>query len=117
MKQVQFISAIALAAAAFGAVAADEPRPGTTRAERMGVPQSGHYTSFAQLDANKGGVISRDEAKNSPALTRRFNELDTNRDGRLSQVELKDWSFYGPAPTITGSIPEPGTSRGSNPTD
>jgi hypothetical protein len=90
-----------------------QPQPGQTRAEQMGIPSSGHYTSFWQLDTNKDGHITREEARNSPALTRRFNEIDTNGDGILSPEELKGWSFRdsagvayikpGTAPAATSS--------------
>ena len=66
-----------LVAATFGANAAStdgstSPRP------RM-----------AQLDKNGDGNISREEAAASPRLSQDFDRIDTNKDGVLSQDELR----------------------------
>lgn len=47
----------------------------------------GHGDMFAKLDANKDGVITRDEA--IAAADARFAKLDTNGDGRITQDEMK----------------------------
>lgn len=44
---------------------------------------------FNELDTNKDGYITRDEAKRSADTTARFDEIDTNRDGRISVSEWK----------------------------
>jgi len=41
---------------------------------------------FKELDANKDGKISRDEARG--ALKRNFEQLDTNKDGFIDRAEL-----------------------------
>lgn len=77
MKKMQVLTvAIALAltsAAAFAQAqqaAPDQPRP------RM------------NLDTNHDGVIDRAEAAKAPKLAARFNQLDANKDGKLSADEL-----------------------------
>ena len=40
-----------------------------------------------QLDANKDGVIDRAEAAKAPKLAEKFDQLDTNKDGKLSADE------------------------------
>jgi Ca2+-binding EF-hand superfamily protein len=40
-------------------------------------------------DTNGDGLISRDEAKALPMLSKHFDEIDTNHDGQLSPDELK----------------------------
>ena len=102
MKQDHLISAvtIVIAMALPGAIVIAQslpPQPGQTHAEQMGIPSSGHYMSFWELDTNKDRLITREEAAKSPAVTRRFNEIDTNGDGVLSRDEVSGWSFRGPA--------------------
>jgi hypothetical protein len=41
------------------------------------------------LDADKDGLISMDEAKADNTLSAIFRELDINRDGFLSHLELE----------------------------
>ena len=40
-----------------------------------------------QLDANKDGVIDRAEAAKAPKLAEKFDQLDKNKDGKLSADE------------------------------
>ena len=44
---------------------------------------------FKALDTNKDKMISRDEAKGKPYLTKNFDAIDTNKDGQLSRDEMK----------------------------
>ena len=44
--------------------------------------------SFSDLDTDKNGFISVQEASVSPALAEKFNELDTDHDGQLSEAEF-----------------------------
>jgi hypothetical protein len=46
----------------------------------------GHGDRLARLDANKDGVITRDEA--IAAATARFDKLDANHDGKIDQAEM-----------------------------
>jgi Ca2+-binding EF-hand superfamily protein len=39
-------------------------------------------------DKDKDGFISREEARALPRLSRSFDEIDTNRDNKLSREEL-----------------------------
>jgi len=47
--------------------------------------------TFRSFDSNNDGYVSREEARESAELTRRFNALDRNRDGRLSLDEMSGW--------------------------
>jgi EF hand len=56
------------------------------------VPASGarpHGKNMKELDTNKDKMISRDEAKGRPHLTKNFDAIDTNKDGQLSRDEMK----------------------------
>lgn len=76
MKKMQALSvAVALAlgsAAVFAQAQQTAPDPAKPR---------------LQLDANQDGVIDRAEAAKAPRLAERFDQLDTNKDGKLSADE------------------------------
>lgn len=46
-------------------------------------------TLFNQLDTDKNGLVSQEEAKTHPDLGVLFNELDADEDGQLSTQEFK----------------------------
>jgi hypothetical protein len=69
---------------AFSALAQAPAAPAT--------PASGtrpHGKSMKEIDTNKDKMISRDEAKGKPHLSKNFDAIDTNKDGQLSRDELK----------------------------
>lgn len=45
-------------------------------------------TSFQDLDTNRDGQISLDEAKKSPEVSKKFGQADANKDGQLDQAEF-----------------------------
>ena len=45
----------------------------------------------AKLDTNGDGVIDRSEAAANPRLAAKFDELDRNKDGKLSRDEMPRW--------------------------
>lgn len=45
-------------------------------------------TIYNELDANKDGAISQDEAAVLPVLKEQWKELDANADGKLDQAEF-----------------------------
>ena len=46
-----------------------------------------HGKALKELDTNEDKMISRDEAKGKPRLTKNFDAIDTNKDGQLSRDE------------------------------
>lgn len=49
-------------------------------------------STFADLDINADGFVTRDEVSTNSVLTQRFAALDANSDGKLSQNECSDSS-------------------------
>lgn len=43
---------------------------------------------FDQLDTNSDGKLSREEVAADPAMAQRFEQMDINKDGFLSRDEL-----------------------------
>ena len=56
--------------------------------------QTGHgEPSFADLDANGDGRLSKDEAQADPRVAEAFEKADTNQDGYLNLKEfISIWS-------------------------
>ena len=44
--------------------------------------------SFQDLDANRDGQISLEEAKKAPDIAKKFVQADTNQDGKLDAAEF-----------------------------
>ena len=44
--------------------------------------------SFQDLDSNRDGQITLDEAKKSPDLKANFTQADANKDGKLDAAEF-----------------------------
>ena len=71
-------------ATAFSALAQTPPAPSA--------PASGARTpgkGLKALDTNNDKMLSRDEVKSRPHLTKNFDAIDSNKDGQLTRQELK----------------------------
>jgi NADPH-dependent glutamate synthase beta subunit-like oxidoreductase len=71
-------------------------------AGQTGKTEGSPMVSFEQLDKNKDGSISKDEAKADTTVSKQFDQWDANRDGKLSKAEY-DGASAGSAPA--GSKP------------
>lgn len=85
MTRSRALLAVALSAALVSTVAiAQQATPAAT-------PDARHQ----RLDANGDGAIDKAEAAKSPRLAGKFDQLDTNHDGRLSADERPQWHRGG----------------------
>ncbi len=71
--------AAAWTGAAWPATPQDRPVSPSAQADRR----------FDELDRNRDGFLSRDEADKARELDTRFSELDANNDGKLSRDEYR----------------------------
>ena len=76
------LMALALAAAATSAHAAVD-----TKETKKGDPRPTLAAQFEKLDGNRNGYIERTEAEGSKRLSKSFDQLDTDKDGRISAQE------------------------------
>lgn len=107
--QSRLITAVALTAAVAlpaGVMAADTPsspsKAAPSKAPAAAMPP------VDVLDTNKDGFISLEEAKKSATISKRFKELDLDRDGKLSQTELKALNSPAAGSPGKGSSSTPG---------
>jgi hypothetical protein len=85
-----FISSTVVVLASSFAVSAMAQTPATPATPAA--PASGaraHGKGMKELDTNNDRMISRDEAKGKPYLTKNFDAIDANKDGQLSRDEMK----------------------------
>ncbi|SHE93436.1 EF-hand domain-containing protein [Thermomonas hydrothermalis] len=63
-------------------------------------PPAPPASPMQRVDANGDGVITRDEAAKFPRLAARFDQLDKNKDGKLTSDELpaRHWRQDGQPP-------------------
>ncbi|WP_310449747.1 hypothetical protein [Sulfuritalea sp.] len=85
---------VVLATLPLGAIAADPAPPMSSTpapAATPGPAATGAQAApiFEQLDGNRDGFVTKDEAKRSADVTARFKELDADRDGKISAVEFR----------------------------
>lgn len=66
------------------AATAEPPSPGQPVIHRQA------DAAFARADSNHDGKLSRTEAERLPAISLRFDQLDTNKDQYLSRDEFNN---------------------------
>lgn len=78
------IPALALLAVLSAPLQAGQSLPQPTPEQKKALQER-----WAALDSDHDGYLSRAEAAQAPALSSRFEQVDANRDAKLSQQELR----------------------------
>ena len=73
---------------------ASKPAPATTAATPTTTPAN---ASWADLDTDKDGNLSKDEASKNAAMAAIFDKADSNADGVLTGDEYRAFSAAPPA--------------------
>jgi hypothetical protein len=82
------VGASAMALAIGSAFAADTPKDkDTSTMGKAGNVTRSEDSTFAKLDKNKDGYISKAEAMADPKLSKDFAKFDLNNDGKLNRAE------------------------------
>ncbi len=77
------IAIISAAALQFGPVSAQTAAPATAA-----TPDTVKYMEvFKRADKNGDGKLSKEEAENMPAIAQRFEAIDADKDGAISENE------------------------------
>lgn len=50
---------------------------------------------WTQTDTNRDGYLTKEELIPFPGVLKRFEEIDTDRDGRISEAEYRAWYENG----------------------
>lgn len=96
LHQARVVTLLALCAIATASFAAGQDGQGGIR----------------QVDADRSGSISRTEAANHPGLAQHFDAIDTNRDGLLTEPELRAWRSAHPHQGHSRGAAHPGDKPG-----
>ena len=84
MKRITILAALAFASSTALALAADGQAPDAGHGPR------GHMLErLKQADTNGDGMLSRDEAKALPMISKNFDAIDANHDGQITMEELR----------------------------
>lgn len=63
-------------------------QPAWAQSEKNIDKEAAASQQFDQLDADKDGIVSRQEAVRMAGLPEHFDRLDTNKDGKLDALEF-----------------------------
>lgn len=70
--------------------------------------------SFEQLDANKDGQVSADEAGKDLELTKMWSTVDTNQDGAIDRTEFSAFENLQREPKVSESRQVPSGEFGGS---
>lgn len=89
---MKLLNLLVLAAACAGvsAAAIAQTAPTTTPAASPATPAAAGRHGM-RIDANGDGVVSRQEAASFPRMAEKFDQIDADKDGKLSNSELQAW--------------------------
>lgn len=74
--------ALSLCVMSFAAFA-QTPAPSSGTAEKA--------PEWSESDSNRDGFLTKEELVPFPSVVKQFAEIDTDGDGKISEMEYKDW--------------------------
>ncbi|MGE5639152.1 MAG: hypothetical protein ACM30H_03595 [Clostridia bacterium] len=113
-KAILIGASVALAVGS--AYAADNPKDNKDRSNasttmgKAGTATRSEDSTFAKLDKNHDGYISKAEAMADPKLSKDFKSFDLNNDGKLNRAEY----LAAAAKEDTGSLVDKAENKMSN---
>ncbi|RFA31350.1 hypothetical protein CAI21_01610 [Alkalilimnicola ehrlichii] len=69
-------------------------------------PSFAQAPPFAEVDQDGDGIITREEAAQHAEISRQFDEIDRNQDGRLDRAEYEQWAAKQDDQAPAGAEPE-----------
>lgn len=110
-------TAIAAATVFAGAVGAQTPpigqptQPMTPNTSTSGTGSTMGAADFSSVDKDADGTVSKKEAASNRDLTKKWDTLDANKDGKLDQGEFAQFEASGSTNSSSGS--SSGSASGS----
>lgn len=78
--------------------AATQPAPTAQTQPAEAAPSAPKQVTWADLDSDKDGDLSKTEVATVPALTQVFDQADADKNGKLTADEYKKFAAMTPAP-------------------
>lgn len=118
--KLQSLTGIAAAVLFAGVASAQSPAqpatPATPATPSTGSSSSMSGGGFDKLDKDKDGSISKKEAASNKDLTKKWDTLDANKDGKLDSGEFAQFEVEGSTSGSTGSgATAPDSSKSEKP--
>ncbi len=67
--------------------APSQPAPAPAAPAAASPDNARYIEAFARADKNADGKLSKEESENLPAIAQRFEQIDADKDGSISQAE------------------------------
>lgn len=97
-----------------GAPSTPVTTPSTTSPMTGGAADATLAAGFSTVDKDSDGSISKREAATNKGLTKKWDALDANKDGKLDQGEFAQFEVNGSASGSMGTTTDSGATKNSD---